>query len=259
MSSLKDWLTRGPKVNIPGVVYSEDWIDPHAQKKDYTGSLRNLGGNSEFEKNWAKMAHGKHEYLPKPPEEEPYTKLEQAGFIGVHPSRSTPRQFYMPTTDFAMYEYDEISPEEQELMTKWTAKMINNNPFWVLSALSFSGIVTCRAPIPVRMTMILGTVAVGTIADIVRVYTLAAVEREQLDDFILAKEVWYMKNVEAYQLRLPLMARGSEEKHWTLLETAKESTLMAQAMTLESQRLRTQVRNAEHERTYGPVTLAPTD
>jgi hypothetical protein len=212
MPSFGSW--RNPfsdKVTIPGVVYSEDWT-PTA---DYVWERSNRNLTYNGYEALDEFVNTRGELTPPAPDELPYTYGEQVGLVGVHPGRMQPRSFYMPTTDFGMYDYDEVSPEEKELYVKWSAKMAADyNVAYLAGAMGTALLVTAWAPLPARVFATFTTAVLGSFLDTMRVYWNASVEREHLDDFLVAKEIWYLKNVEAYQLQLPKIPRGQEAEHW---------------------------------------------
>lgn len=192
---------------IPGVVYSEDITagDLDETQAVWSGSFHNL--NVESAPPLLKSSLNKINELKPGPEREPYTFWERVGLVPVHPSRIRSRQFYHPITDFALYNYDEISPEEKELTAKWMARVMEFN-----GAMP-AGVVCCTACVVLplhtvyRMPLLVASGIAGVAIELTRSYMNASEQRQDLDDFILAKEIWYIKNVETYQLGVPRITR----------------------------------------------------
>ena len=136
------------------------------------------------------------------PEAEPYTFWERTSLIATHVSRLQPRIYYYPTADFSQYHYDDMSPEEKELKGRWMAKIFDFG--WQFPLAIWSGFLTVGFGLPPFHRW--ATLAIGgyvaVFSEWCRVYNAALPERQDLDDFIVAKEIWYMKNVEAQELGL---------------------------------------------------------
>ncbi|KAG8342364.1 hypothetical protein ERJ75_000065700 [Trypanosoma vivax] len=213
------------RTSIPGVVYSDE-IDvasllQEQQRSGWRGSLRNVRIDTAPE---LLVRASSDEEAQAGPEEEPYTFWERVGIIPVHPSRVRPRQYYYPTTDFGLYDYDEISPEERELTARWMAKVLEFNAVMPLGILCAAACVVLPLHTVYRMPLLVSAAASGVMFEITRGYMNAGKERQDLDDFILAKEIWYIKNVEAYQLGIPLMPKGRESEYHAYLDGANATT-----------------------------------
>eukprot|EP00760_Papus_ankaliazontas_P010622 PhM_4_TR14382/c0_g1_i1/m.54373 len=147
-----------------------------------------------------------------PVEDEPYTFWERTGLVPIHVGRLRPRIFYYPITDFSKYAYDEISPEERELKARWIAKIYDFGmamPMCVWSCVLTGSIALPNTP---RWALMILGGYLGLFLEFCRVYTLALPERQDLDDFIVAKEVWYIKNVEARDFGLMNQDDDEEEE-----------------------------------------------
>lgn len=202
------WRRR--RCTFPGVVYSEDMeIEELMKETKWTLNVPNidLSFNPQLRDRLAAINK------PRPgPEKVPYTFWERMGLAPVHPSRLRPRQYYLPITDFSLYDYDEISPEEKELTARWLSRVFEFNAGTPMGILCGAGCLVLPLHTVYRMPILIG-VAVGAVAmEITRSYLAAAEQRQDLDDFIMAKEIWYIKNVETYQLGIPRMPRGMEYK-----------------------------------------------
>ena len=149
------------------------------------------------------------------PEDSPYTIWERLGLVPIHLSRLRPRQYYMPTTDFSKYEYDEGSSEEHELRARWLSKLYMFDMMVPGSVLAFGMIVSFPFHTFIRLPLFLSAGISGCMIEISRCYVLAMQERQDLDDFLLAKEIWYIKNEEVYELGLPTIPRGQERYYQT--------------------------------------------
>ncbi|KAH9599341.1 hypothetical protein LSM04_006656 [Trypanosoma melophagium] len=148
----------------------------------------------------------------------PYTFAERVGIVPVHPARVRPRPYYHPITDFGLYDYDEVSPEEKALTARWMAKVFEFNSATPLAVLCVTGCIVLPLHTVYRMPLLVAAGATGVAAEITRAYMAAAPERQDLDDFILAKEIWYIKNVETYQLGIPRIPRGREAEYHAYLD-----------------------------------------
>ena len=194
--------------DIPGVIYSENWQPPDA---DAYATWRGA------------MYHVRPETMPKPmvhfldvdaevrkegPETAPYTFWERIGAVPVSAARLRPRQYYYPTTDFSKFTYDDQSPEEVLLRAKWIARMYEFG--WTYPATVFTASSAMCVPLPfrIRLPAMVACAITAVALEMQRVYALAAKEKEHLDDFLFAKEVWYIKNVEARELGVELLPVG---------------------------------------------------
>jgi hypothetical protein len=203
---------RSSKVDIPGVVYSEDYKpETLADYKEYTGGMQHL-----VEESVPDLLRGalerKSSMAAPAPEMVPYTLGERLGFIAIRPERLRPRQYYIPTTDFRYYDYDEMSPEERELKERFMARMFDMN--WGLPSVFFgvTAAFSAMLPMTIRLPILMFGGVFGTFLEAYRTYHNAAVERENLDDFIVAKEIWYIKNVETPQFEYSTYVPGEEPK-----------------------------------------------
>lgn len=220
MRLLRVWRRlRGDVVGIPGVIYSDE-MDLHEAQRRHS-SEQPIGGlrNVRLGTVPAALVQSATSQMSTPgPEEKPYTFWERIGLVPVHPSRVRARQFYLPITDFALYDYDEISPEEKELTAKWMARVMEFNGAIPAGILCATGCVVLPLPTPLRMPLLIAAGATGVAVEIARSYVAAATQRQDLDDFLLAKEIWYIKNVETYQLGLPRIPRGREAEYQSYVD-----------------------------------------
>ncbi|CAD2221608.1 hypothetical protein AGDE_06545 [Angomonas deanei] len=69
-----------------------------------------------------------------------------------------------------------------------------------------------------RMPLLVAAGLTGVAVEVTRSYMAASKERQDLDDFILAKEIWYIKNVETYQVGIPRMPRGREKEYQSYID-----------------------------------------
>jgi len=136
------------------------------------------------------------------PINEPYTFWERTSLVAIPINRLQPRLFYHPTTDFSKYTYDEMSVEEKELKARWMARLYEYS--WPVPVSVWCGFLTVSMGMPPFYRMVTMTVAsyVAVFVEWCRVYNNALPERQDLDDFVVAKELWYIKNVEAQELGL---------------------------------------------------------
>ncbi|KEG14809.1 hypothetical protein DQ04_00301190 [Trypanosoma grayi] len=214
------------RVCIPGVVYSDE-IDAAARLQEqqeaslWRGNLRNIRMDTV---PGLLLRSNSPDQARTGPEEAPYTFWERVGVVPVHPSRVRPRQYYHPTTDFGLYDYDEVPPEEKELTARWMAKVLEFNGAVPLGILCFAGCLVLPLHTVYRMPLLVASGATGVAVEIVRAYMSAAKERQDLDDFILAKEIWYIKNMEAYQLGIPLIPKGREAEYHAYMDGAISTT-----------------------------------
>lgn len=192
---------------IPGVQYYNPSSTVNVQQKKYEGFLHNV----KLDTAPQQLIACSGPMATKPgPEEEPYTWFERMGLAPVHPSRVRARQFYMPTTDFGMFDYDEVSPEERDLTARWMSRSLEFNMAVPTIFMCTSMMICVPLPTKFRLPVLLACAVTGVMIEGVRANLAAAKERQDLDDFILAKEIWHIKNVETYQLGLPRMTHGSE-------------------------------------------------
>ncbi|GET87689.1 hypothetical protein, conserved [Leishmania tarentolae] len=207
------WL-RGES-RIPGVVYSDQLQNikeelERQQSIRWAGNLRNVRLESAPE--LIVRTSSSSAALPGP-EEEPYTFWERIGLVPVHPSRVRARQYYHPITDFALYDYDEVSPEEKELTAKWMARVMEFNGATPAGILCAAGCLVLPLHTVYRMPLLVAAGITGVAVEVTRAYMAASQQRQDLDDFLLAKEIWYIKNVETYQLGIPRIPRGREREY----------------------------------------------
>lgn len=205
----------GGVVGVPGVVYSEDIdIDRELEKfesKRWLGELRNVRKETAPEGFLTLGDVAKETKVG--PEVEPYTFWERVGLVPVHPSRVRARQYYHPVTDFGLFDYDELSPEEKELTVKWMARVMEFNGAIPGGILCAAGCLVLPLPTHFRMPLLVAAGITGVAVEVTRSYMAAFRQRQDLDDFILAKEIWYIKNVETYQLGIPRIPRGREKEY----------------------------------------------
>lgn len=224
MEKLKG-LWSGGKVNIPGVVYSEDWKPPSNMRREpnspYREVLPTLDPRLENERNAYK--------LPTP-EELPYTYLERTGALPLAAERVKARQYYMPTTDFSQFEYDDASPEEKRLTAQWAAELYNFN--WAVPMGVFMVGSLVAFPFPnnaVRSVIGMSSCVIGLWAEWTRLSFTSARARQNLDDYLLTKEIWYIKNVEVYELEVetmsPAEAKIVQQEVLEFAESAKVQTI----------------------------------
>ncbi|KAL7704526.1 hypothetical protein N2W54_000990 [Lotmaria passim] len=220
LNSIWRWLRGEP--HIPGVVYSEDMVSLAAsleeqRSKVWGGNLRNV--RMETAPDLIVRTSGAAQAKPGP-ETEPYTFWERVGLVPVHPSRVRARQYYHPITDFALYDYDEVAPEEKELTAKWMAKVMEFNGATPAGILCVAGCVVLPLHTIYRMPLLVAAGITGVAVEVTRAYMAASQQRQDLDDFLLAKEIWYIKNVETYQLGLPRIPRGREREYQQYVDGA---------------------------------------
>ncbi|RNF20054.1 uncharacterized protein Tco025E_03883 [Trypanosoma conorhini] len=214
------WRRLFGRVSVPGVVYSDE-VDAAAQLRQqreasaWRGNLRNV--RLDTAPALLLRTSGVDQSIPGP-EEDPYTFWERIGIVPVHPSRVRPRQYYHPITDFGLYDYDEVSPEERDLTAGWMAKVLEFNGAVPLGIVCAVGCVVLPLHTVYRMPLLVAAGASGVMVEITRAYMSAAKERQDLDDFILAKEIWYIKNVEAYQLGIPRIPKGREAEYHSYMD-----------------------------------------
>lgn len=220
LQRLGRWLS-GNRSNVPGVVYSDEMrLDELISLKEakWDGVLRNV----RMETAPAILTQGNALNEEKPgPEKEPYSFWERVGIVPVHPSRVRQRQYYLPITDFALYDYDEASPEERDLTARWMARVMQFNGYVPAGVLAVGACIALPFPTPIRMPLLIATGLSGVALELTRSYLRAAEERQDLDDFIMAKEIWYIKNVETYQLGIPRMPRGREKEYHAYLDSSQ--------------------------------------
>lgn len=211
---------KGDVVDVPGVIYSDD-LDVDAELQRFEG-LQWLG---ELRNVWKETVPDELLALSDPsraakagPEVEPYTFWERVGFVPVHPSRVRARQYYHPITDFGLYDYDEVSPEEKELTARWMARVMEFNGAIPAGVLCAAGCVVLPMATHFRMPLLVAAGITGVAVEVTRSYMAAFAQRQDLDDFLLAKEIWYIKNVETYQLGIPRIPRGREREYQDSVE-----------------------------------------
>lgn len=218
------WLQGYP--SGPGIVYSEDMHDVNEKlaelkERRWQGNLQHVRMDNvpDLFVEYAGVAKAK-----PGPEEEPYTLWERAGLVPVHASRVRERQYYYPVTDFGMYDYDDISPEEKELTARWMARVMEFNGAVPAGILCATGCVVLPLHTRFRMPLLVAAGALGVAVEVTRSYMAASKQRQDLDDFILAKEIWYIKNVETYQLGIPRIPRGREAEYHAFIDPSGAST-----------------------------------
>ncbi|AAZ11376.1 uncharacterized protein TEOVI_000011500 [Trypanosoma equiperdum] len=224
----KIWCRLFGRVNIPGVVYSDEidataTYDRQQRESMWRGNLRNVRLDT-VPPLLLRTSGAENALLG--PEEEPYTFWERVGVVPVHPSRVRPRQYYHPITDFGLYDYDEVSPEERDLTARWLAKVLEFNAAVPLGILCAAGCLVLPLHTVYRMPLLVASAATGVMFEITHSYMNAGKERQDLDDFILAKEIWYIKNVEAYQLDIPLIPKGREAEYQAFLDGSNGTSQM---------------------------------
>lgn len=148
-------------------------------------------------------------------EDTPYTIWERVGLAPIHLSRLRPRQFYMPVTDFSKFNYDESSPEEKELRARWLAQLNMFDMMVPASVLMAGMILSFPFHTFIRLPIFISSGISGCMIEMSRCYISALQERQDLDDFIFAKEIWYIKNDEVYEMGLPTLPRGQEKFYQT--------------------------------------------
>lgn len=181
-------------------------------KEPWMGSLASLISHTMPERFKKAFDQRKPENAAPTPEEKPYTFWERTGAMPVAISRLRARQYYHPYTDFRNFTYDEASPEEQDLRAKWLARMFDVSWHWPL--IYFTTSFTCCLPLPpvYRTPGVVCCALTAIFLEGMRVYINAGHEREDLDDYIVAKEFWYIKNVEALELGLVAKPKLTEEE-----------------------------------------------
>lgn len=209
------WFRDESLLRIPGVVYYTERSDVKVEERKYQGFLFNI----RLDTAPRQLVESSGPTGAKPgPEEVPYTWAERIGIVPIHPSRVRARQFYHPTTNFSLYDYDDISPEEKELTAKWMSRALEYNMAIPTLFMCVSGILCVPLQQKFRMPLLMAFAATGVIGEALRANIAASKERQDLDDFQLTKEIWYIKNVETYQLGLPRMKRGTEHEFHTWVE-----------------------------------------
>lgn len=213
----KKFFERKKKHDILGVVYSDDFeldeIKKNIEKK-WVGGLHNV--NLYTAPPLLYNSVNQINKLQPGPEKSPYTFWERIGLVPVHSSRIRPRQYYHPVTDFGLYSYDEVSPEEKELTAKWMAKVMEFNGAIPAGILCAAGCFVLPLHTVYRMPLLVAAGITGVAVEVTRGYIGASEQRQDLDDFILAKEIWYIKNMETYQLGLPRLSFGDEKSYQEL-------------------------------------------
>eukprot|EP00759_Apiculatamorpha_spiralis_P010453 PhF_6_TR17133/c0_g1_i1/m.26413 len=134
------------------------------------------------------------------PEKDPYTFWEKTGLVPIALARLRPRQYYMPITDFSQYDYDQMSPEEEDLRARWLARL--QDVGWQIPLTIWGTFTTAAFALPKTQRLFLMVLGgyVAIFGEWCRAYANALPQRQDLDDFIVAKEIWYIKNVEAEEL-----------------------------------------------------------
>ncbi|KAK7196234.1 hypothetical protein NESM_000559000 [Novymonas esmeraldas] len=223
LSAVWRWL-RG-EAAMPGVVYSDQLQSIAAdlerqQNVPWGGTLRNVRLDSapDFMVRSSSAAAA----LPGP-EVEPYSFWERIGLVPVHPSRVRARQYYHPITNFALYDYDDVSPEEKELTARWMARVMEFNGATPAGILCVAGCLVLPLHTVYRMPLLVGAGIAGVAVEVTRAYMAASQQRQDLDDFLLAKEIWYIKNVETYQLGIPRIPRGREQEYQQYVDGARST------------------------------------
>ncbi|KAG5482253.1 hypothetical protein CUR178_06113 [Leishmania enriettii] len=214
------WLRGEP--TIPGVVYSDQMQNikealERQQNIQWAGNLRNVRLESAPD---LIVRTSSRSAAPAGPEEQPYTFWERVGLVPVHPARVRARQYYHPITDFALYDYDELSPEEKELTAKWMARVMEFNGATPAGILCAAGCLVLPLHTIYRMPVLIAAGITGVAVEVTRAYMAASQQRQDLDDFLLAKEIWYIKNVETYQLGIPRIPRGREREYQQYVDGA---------------------------------------
>lgn len=199
--------------NIPGVTHSrqltQEALSNEIDGTRWTGGLQHV--NMDTAPPLLLSSLNTINDIRPGPEHDPYTFWERAGLVPVHPSRVRPRQFYHPITDFALYKYDDISPEEKELTARWMARVMEFNGAIPAGILCAAGCFVLPLHTVYRMPLLVAAGITGVAVELTRAYMGASEQRQDLDDFILAKEIWYIKNIETYQLGVPRMPVGKEQ------------------------------------------------
>ena len=196
------------KQTIPGVVYSEDWTPPAERDfQGWRGAMYHVSPE-KLPQRMQETLDVKKEVSRAGPEDSPYTFWERIGATPIAAARIRPRQYYMPTTDFRQYSYDDQSPEEVKLRAAWMARMYDFG--WSYPATVFCICSAMCVPLPfrVRLPMMASVSITVVFLEFQRVYTNAAREKEELDDFLVAKEIWYIKNVEVRELGIETLPHG---------------------------------------------------
>lgn len=200
--------------DVVGVVYSDD-LELHEIKnnieKKWVGGLQNVNLYTAPPLLYSPI--NQINKLEPGPEKSPFTFWERMGLVPVHSSRIRPRQYYHPVTDFGLYSYDEVSPEEKELTAKWMAKVMEFNGAIPAGILCAAGCFVLPLHTVYRMPLLVAAGITGVAVEVTRGYIGASEQRQDLDDFILSKEIWYIKNMETYQLGIPRMSSGEEKKY----------------------------------------------
>lgn len=182
------------------------------EKQPWMGSLTSIVSQTMPDRFKKAFEGTKPENAAPAPEKKPYTFWEKVGAMPVAKDRLRSRQYYYPYTDFRDWTYDEASPEEQELRARWLSRMFEVSWHWPL--IYFTTSFTCCLPLPpvYRTPAVVCCALTSVFLEGMRVYINAGHEREMLDDFIVAKEFWYVKNVEALELGLVAKTKMTEEE-----------------------------------------------
>ena len=211
--------TDGEFANIPGVMTSEQWengvVEAIHSNSDapWLGSLSSLISQTMPDRFKLAFDARDPENAAPSPEVKPYTFWERVGAMPVNVGRLRPRQYYYPCTDFRDWTYDEASPEESQLRARWLSRMFDVSWHWPVIYFSSSFIFCLPLPATYRTPGRVCCALTSVLAEGMRVYINAGAEREALDDFIVAKEFWYMKNVEALELGLVSKPQVSETEY----------------------------------------------
>lgn len=203
---------RPSRPNIPGVIYSEDWQPPRPEEiPTFEGGSKHI----LVERMPQALADRLDDMVKRPaPEDVPYTFWELIGAVPVNVTRLRPRQFYYPTTDFSRYEYDAQSPEERMLKMQWFARLYDVQWQVPVVVWSVGACASIAFPPTIRLPMLAGSGVTAVLTEAVRCYLGAAHEREALDDFLIAKEVWYIKNDETKRMQLETLEPGVNPVEW---------------------------------------------
>jgi hypothetical protein len=198
------------QTKIPGVVYSQDYRPPSDDELPVWRGLAHHNITPGTEAPSLQYVDTQNAPLRPGPEAEPYTFWERVGAMPISLARVRPRQYYYPVTDFTMFGYDQASPEERLLKANWMARMFDFNYQLPVMIWGSSLVFAIAMPPVIRLPVLMSTGITCVFAECTRVYVAGAREREMLDDFLHAKECWYIKNVETQELELATMGDDVE-------------------------------------------------
>ena len=228
------WNPWNGRIHLPGVTYHDGSRSQHHDEKEIeilTSQLPSFKGPTFHHAYMDLMTEEQKEYVKQlqnnapSVEDVPYSFSEKVGCLPIHAARLRPRQYYMPTTNFERYDYDEASPEEEVLKSAFYAKALEFDVSLPAAGLLFSALFFMKVPSYIRLTLISCITVTALMAEFSRSWLAANKERLELDDFLLAKELWYIKNDEVREHNIPTMKRGSEWYYQTRMDEEGNTVL----------------------------------